>query len=187
MTSQPDLFRTALAELGDVFAHVDERDVDMACRMIAKASQVGVYGCGREALQIKGFAMRLFHLGVPVSVVGDMTMPALGPGDVFLTSSGPGETSTVLTLMKIARQAGASNLLLTAEAGGSAAELADFTLLIPAQTMASDQGAARTSVLPMGSLFEGAMFVLFEVMVLKLTALLGATPQAMRARHTNME
>ena len=34
--------------------------------------------------------------------------------------------------------------------------------------MADDQGERRSSVLPMGSLFEGALFVLFEVMVLKL-------------------
>lgn len=39
----------------------------------------------------------------------------------------------------------------------------------------------------MGSLFEGALFLLFEIMVLKLKALTGATPEAMRARHTNME
>lgn len=182
-----ELFRAALDELGQVFTRVDEGAVDAACDMIAKAKMVGIYGCGREALQLKGFAMRLFHLGVPVSIVGDMTMPALGPGDVFLTSSGPGETSTVLTLMKAARDAGAQNLLLTAQANGSAAKLADFTLLIPAQTMASDQGSAKTSVLPMGSIFEGAMFVLFEVMVLKLKALLGVSAKAMRARHTNME
>ena len=34
---------------------------------------------------------------------------------------------------------------------------------------------------------EGALFVLFEVMVLKLKALLDASPEEMRARHTNME
>ena len=146
-----------------------------------------VYGCGREALQIKGFAMRLFHLGLPVAVVGDMTTPALGKGDVFLVTSGPGETSTVLTLMQVAQAAGARNLLLTAEPQASAAQLADFTLLIPAQTMASDQGAQATSVLPMGSLFEGALFMLFEIMVLKLKTMLDVAPEAMRARHTNME
>lgn len=182
-----ELFRIALDELGQVFARVDESAVDAACDLIAKARTVGVYGCGREALQLKGFAMRLFHLGIPVSVVGDMTMPALGTGDVFLTSSGPGETTTVLTLMEVARKAGATNLLLTAQADSSAARLADFMLLIPAQTMANDQGAAKTSVLPMGSVFEGALFILFEVMVLKLKGLLAVTPEAMRARHTNME
>lgn len=116
-----------------------------------------------------------------------MTTPPLGKGDVFLVTAGPGETSTVLALMKVAKKAGATNLLLTAEPRSSAAGLAAFTLHIPAQTMASDQGAKVTSVLPMGSAYEGALFVLFEVMVLKLKALTGASPEAMRARHTNME
>ncbi len=182
-----EMFATALDELGAVLARVDQSHIDAACQMLAGAGRIAVYGCGREALQVKGFAMRLYHLGLPVSVVGDMTTPPIGKGDVFLASSGPGETTTVLTLMRVAREAGAKVLLLTAEAGGSAAKLADFTLLIPAQTMASDQGAARTSVLPMGSLFEGALFLLFEIMVLKLKGLIGATPEAMRVRHTNME
>ncbi|RWK08606.1 SIS domain-containing protein [Mesorhizobium sp.] len=182
-----EMFAAALDELGAVVGCIDDGRIDAACEMLAGAGRIAVYSCGREALQVKGFAMRLFHLGLPVAVVGDMTTPPLGEGDVFLVSSGPGETTTVLTLMRVARDAGAKVLLLTAEPAGSAAKLADFTLLVPAQTMASDQGAARTSVLPMGSLFEGALFLLFEVMVLKLKALTGATPEAMRARHTNME
>ena len=114
-------------------------------------------------------------------------MPPLGKDDVFFVSSGPGETTTVLTLIGVAKEAGATVILVTAEPNGSAARLADVTLLVPAQTMASDLGTAKTSVLPMGSAFEGALFVLFEVMVLKLKALLGASPEDMRARHTNME
>ncbi|TGS15864.1 SIS domain-containing protein [Mesorhizobium sp. M2E.F.Ca.ET.209.01.1.1] len=185
--ARSEMFATALDELGAVLARTEEARIDAACQMLAGAGRVAVYGCGREALQVKGFAMRLYHLGLPVSVVGDMTTPPLGQGDVFLASSGPGETTTVLTLMRVARAAGAKVLLLTAEPTGSAAKLADFTLVIPAQTMASDQGAARSSVLPMGSLFEGALFLLFEIMGLKLQALTNATPEAMRARHTNME
>ncbi|MEV6152674.1 SIS domain-containing protein [Nonomuraea sp. NPDC052129] len=179
-----DLFRVALDELGAVLAKVDEESIDAACRLIADARTIGVYGCGREALQIEGFAMRLFHLGLPVAVVGDVTMPALGRDDVFLATSGPGEASTVLALMRTATAAGATNLLLTAEPESSAGELADAVLVIPAQTMAGDRS---TSVLPMGSAYEGALFVLFEVMVLKLGALTGATEEAMRAKHTNME
>ncbi|MGX9143901.1 SIS domain-containing protein [Mesorhizobium sp. 128a] len=181
------MFATALKELGVVLALVDETGIDTACQMLARAQKIVVYGCGREALQLKGLAMRLYHLGLDVSVVGDMNTPPVGPGDVFLVSSGPGETTTVLTLMQVARQAGATVLLLTAEVAGSATALADFTLLIPAQTMARDQGPQRTSVLPMGSVFEGALFLLFEVMVLKLKELTGQSSVAMRARHTNME
>jgi 6-phospho-3-hexuloisomerase len=43
------------------------------------------------------------------------------------------------------------------------------------------------SVLPMGSLFEGALFLVCEVMVLRLAEILGQTMPMMRARHTNME
>jgi 6-phospho-3-hexuloisomerase len=39
----------------------------------------------------------------------------------------------------------------------------------------------------MGSLYEGALFILFEVMILKLIARLRITPEAMRANHTNLE
>lgn len=181
------LFQAALDDLGAVLARVDEAQVDRVCAMLAKAKRVGTHGLGREGLQMRGLAMRMFHLGMPVGVVGDMTMPPLGKGDVFFVSSGPGETTTVLTLMRVAKDAGATVVLVTAEEGGSATKLADEVLLVPAQTMASDRGAATTSVLPMGSAFEGAMFVLFEVMILKLRDLLMATPDAMRARHTNME
>ena len=116
-----------------------------------------------------------------------MTCPAVGPGDLLLVTVGPGEISTALALMGVARDADADILLLTARPHGRCATLADAVLVIPAQTMANDQGSAATSVLPMGSLYEGALFVLFEVMVLKLREVLGVSPDAMRANHTNLE
>jgi 6-phospho-3-hexuloisomerase len=64
--------------------------------------------------------------------------------------------------------------------------MADFVLTLPAQTMADDQ-IARVSVLPMGSLFEGAQYILFEVMILRLRDKLGITPEQMRNNHTNLE
>lgn len=176
-----------LDELRAVVARVDGQAVDDTCAALVGAGRIAVYGCGREALQMKGFAMRLFHLGLPVSVVGDMTAPALGAGDVLFASSGPGETGTVLSLMRTAREAGAGVLLITAQPASSAARLADRLVLVPAQTMADDRGEGRRSAFPMGSLFEGAMFVLFEAMVLKLKHRLGVGDEAMRARHTNLE
>jgi 6-phospho-3-hexuloisomerase len=64
--------------------------------------------------------------------------------------------------------------------------LAGAVITVPAQTMANDQGPA-TATLPMGSIFEGALFVLFEVMILKLRDHLGITAETMRANHTNLE
>ena len=182
-----NLYATALAELGTVFSRLDDSQVDHAVEMIVEANTTVVFAGGRERLQIMGFAMRLYHMGVPVAVEGDMTTPPVGEGDLFIVTCGPGEISTGLALMGVAKAAGAKILFITAQPDSRGGALADYILTLPAQTMADDQGEKRTSVLPMGSLFEGALFVLFEVMILKLIDPLGITPEAMRARHTNLE
>jgi 6-phospho-3-hexuloisomerase len=174
----------ALRELGGVFAALDPAPLDTALDALAGARHVSLYGVGREGLAMRGFAMRLFHLGLDVSVVGDMTTPPLGEGDLLVVSAGPGAFSTVLALMGEAHKAGARTLVFTAQPG-EAAELADLTVRVPAQTMANDAGSA--GVLPMGSLYEGALFVLFEGIVVALRDRLGISAEAMRARHTNLE
>ena len=115
-----------------------------------------------------------------------MTTPHLGPGDLFLVTCGPGEISTAIALVGVAKAAGAKVLVVTAQPDGRVPRMVDQILLLPAQTMADDQGAAA-SLLPMGSVFEGCLFMLFEVMILKLKQRLGVTVEAMRANHTNLE
>jgi len=181
------LYKSALNELAVVFDRISDADVDTANEMIAKARNIVVFAGGREKLQIMGFAMRLYHMGLKVAVEGDMTTPPVGKGDLFIVTIGPGEISTGLALLGVAKKAGASILFITAQPQGRGADFADFVLHLPAQTMADDQGEAKTSVLPMGSLYEGALFILFEVMILKLIERLGISPEAMRANHTNME
>jgi 6-phospho-3-hexuloisomerase len=182
-----DLYRAALDDLAAVFAHLDPAPVERAVEAIAAARRIALHGVGREGLQVKGFAMRLFHLGLDAHVVGDMTTPPLGQGDLLVVSAGPGHFSTVWGLMGVAKREGARTLVVTAQPDGACPRAADLVLPIPAQTMADDQGAAATSVLPMGSLFEGAQYVLFEVMILKLRDRLKVTSEAMRAHHTNLE
>jgi 6-phospho-3-hexuloisomerase len=182
-----NLYAAALGELQASFDRLDDADVDNALDLIAAARRIVVFGGGREKLQIMGFAMRLYHMGLAVAVEGDMTTPPVGPGDLFIVTVGPGEISTALALLGVAKSAGATILVITAQPSGRAAQFADRVLFLPAQTMADDQGEKRTSVLPMGSLYEGALFVLFEVMILKLIDRLKIAPETMRANHTNLE
>jgi 6-phospho-3-hexuloisomerase len=180
------LLNAALDDLRAVFERMDDTAVDRAIETIATAKRIALYGVGREGLQVKGLCMRLFHLGCAAAMVGDMTTPPIGEGDLLIVSAGPGGFSTVLALMEVAKEAGANTLVVTARPDGDAALRADHVLVIPAQTMADDQGPSG-SVLPMGSLYEGAQHVLFEIMILKLRDRLGITSEAMRARHTNLE
>lgn len=176
---------SALRELETVALALDDAEVEAACRTIAAAGRIVAYGCGREGLMLRAFVMRLHHLGLDVAMQGDMAAPPLGQGDLFLCSAGPGELSTVTALTGVARRDGARVLMITAEPEKPSPLAADQLLVIPAQTMARDLGGAST--LPMGSLFEGAMFLVFQVIVLRLAVILGQTPEALRSSHTNME
>ena len=184
--SDKKLYDTALTCIGDALGNTDAHELEQAIELIAAARHVSVYGCGREGLPVRGLAMRLFHLGRSVSVVGEMVTPAIGPGDLFLVTAGPGDLSTASALLGVARAAGAKVLCITAQPTGGVPQASDAVLTIPAQTMANDQGP-DVAPLPMGSIFEGALFVLFEVMILKLKAKLKVSDEAMRANHTNLE
>ncbi|KAA8533747.1 hypothetical protein F0562_031264 [Nyssa sinensis] len=167
--------------------------------------RVFVYGVGREGLMVKGLCMRLAHLGLSAHCVFDMTTPPISSSDLLIASAGPGGFSTVEAICGIARFNGARILLVTAQPEtGSAVKFASAIAYLPAKTMADDHhidgvggggsesesgqglGGSR-ALLPMGSVYEGAMFVLFEMVIFKLAEVLGESPEAIRSRHTNLE
>src|SRR5208283_3298704 len=104
-----------------VFAATPDDALDGLIEEIVKARRIVVFGLGREGLQMRGFAMRLFHMGRDVAVWGDMTAPAVGPGDLLIVSAGPGDLATARALVHIARDAGARTALVTAQPQGELA------------------------------------------------------------------
>ncbi|KFK26829.1 hypothetical protein AALP_AA8G299200 [Arabis alpina] len=155
-----------------------------------RSSCVFLHGVGREGLMLKAFAMRLFHLGLSTHLVSDMTTPPISPSDLLIASAGPGGFSTVDAICSVAKSSGARVLLLTAQPeSGSCVKHATAVCYVPAQTMASDEAEEKGErrLLPMGSVYEGAMFVLFEMVVYKLGEVLGESPESVRSRHTNLE
>ena len=182
-----ELAARAALEMGRAVQAVDPGSVAGMVAALAQAQRIVCHGVGREGLMMRALAMRLYHMGLDAHVAGDMSCPPVGPGDLLLVSAGPGGFSTVNGLIGVAKGAGARVACVTAQGRGSAASLSDLVLVIPAQTMADDQGPAAASVLPMGSLYEGAQYLTFELLILALRDHLGVSAGAMRARHTNLE
>ncbi|CAA0827058.1 Sugar isomerase (SIS) family protein [Striga hermonthica] len=167
--------------------------VDEISAASRRGGKIFVYGVGREGLMLKALCMRLFHLGLPAHCVFDMTTPPITSPDLLIASAGPGGFATVDAICSLARGGGARVLLLTSQPeSGSSVKHATAVAHIPAQTMADDRvgpegsGSGR-ALLPMGSVYEGAMFVLFEMVVYELGEVLGRSPEEIRARHTNLE
>src|SRR3984893_13695924 len=174
-------------ELIRAISGIDPDQFEYLISSIEKARKIALFAGGREGLMIKALAMRLFHLGYDVSVVGDMTAPFLTNGDLLILSVGPGYVSTVDALRSVAQRDRATVLCLTAQPAGETALAADKIVYLPAQTMADDTGGKATSVLPMGSLYELVLFMFSEIVVLELLKRTGRTFGQARDRHTNLE
>ena len=179
--------RRALDELGGALAATPDGEGDRMADELLGARRIACAGCGREGLMVWAPCMRLMHLGLDAHMVGDVTTPPLGPGDLLVVSVGPGHLATMETLMGVAREAGARTLVITAQPEGPAPRAADVVIHLPAQTMADDQAGGEPSLLPMGSLFEIAQLIFFDLVSILLRERTGQTPEQMRARHTNLE
>ncbi len=177
--------RQILEEMERVLSQVDETEVDAFLHEIMKARHIVVYGLGREGLVMRSFAMRLMHLGLDVAVVGDMTTPPVGSGDLFAVSCGPGYLSTVEALTGVARKAGSRIVMLTAQPLAPLPQQADLLVTLPAQTMAEVEASCSTQA--MGSAFEQSLWILFDAMIPRLQQALGQSSLDLRNRHTNLE
>jgi 6-phospho-3-hexuloisomerase len=184
-----DLFEGAIDEVRAVLRDGAAAEVEKLCDEVQAAHRIATFGVGREGLMMRAFCMRLMHLGFDAHVVGDMTTPPLGPGDLLLVSAGPGDFSTASALLGVARAAGARTAVVTAQPGGAAPKSADAVIHLRAQTMADDLPArgTKSSVLPMGSLYEAVQLIFFDIVSIRLRERTGQTMEGMRSRHTNLE
>ena len=182
-----EMAQRAIAEIAGVMERTAPGEAERMCAEILKARRIACYGVGREGLMMKALCMRLMHLGLDAHFVGDMTTPPIGAGDLLIASAGPGAFSTVLALQGVAQQAGARVMIVTAQPDGEAPRKAGTVITLPAQTMANDRNSATSSVLPMGSLYEAAQLVFFDLVSILLREKTGQTPDQMRQRHTNLE
>jgi 6-phospho-3-hexuloisomerase len=182
MTGEAD---RALQEVAEAVRSVPETEIARVVDDLLAARRIACYAGGREGLVMRGLVMRLFHAGLDVHSVGDMTTPAVGAGDLVVLSCGPGRISMVEALAGVARRDGARVLYLTAQPRTPPAGLADRVVHIAAQTMADDRNSA--AALPMGSAYEIALFVLVDLITNEVRRRRSESVEELRSRHTNLE
>ena len=142
--------------LDEIGKALEDLDYSVLWKMVAEihgANRIFFHAVGRPELPMKNFAMYLKHFGYRVHVVGDVTCPAIKPGDVFFVVSGTGETKTSLGMVKKCKEIGEIKvLLMTAAEKSSIGELADQVLRVNCPL----PGVPSTvsSVQPIGSLFD---------------------------------
>jgi 6-phospho-3-hexuloisomerase len=175
-----------LEELRQVLSQVRQEELEAFAESLAGAARVFVFGAGRVGTASRGLAMRLAQLGKPAFWVPDDTTTAIGPGDLLVANSGSGGSPSTLHVASQAKKAGAAVATITANPNGEISKLAGTVLVLPAQTFKTDR-SGWSSILPMGSQFELCLWILHDVLCLKLMERLGIDEAAMIRRHRNLE
>ncbi len=175
-----------LTEIEKVLSLVSESQVKKLQKEILGAKKIVVCGAGRVGMATRGFGMRLGHLGLKAYTLGDSTVPSIGKGDLFLVSSGSGETQTIYDLVEIAKRNGATVALVTGNPESRMGKLADVIVKItaPSKTKAVE---GFISCQPMTTLNEQCLGIFFDALVLELMRTMKETHDTMWARHSNLE
>jgi 6-phospho-3-hexuloisomerase len=164
---------------------VSQAEVGRAQQMLLTARHVFVTGAGRSGLALRMTAMRLMHLGLSVHVVGEVTAPAIGEGDLLLVASGSGTTAGAVQAAEVARKVGAAVLAVTAAPDSRLALFSDAVIVIPAQTKQNHAGAISGQYA--GSLFEQCVLLLMDAMFQAMWQERGESAEVLWKRHANLE
>ena len=175
-----------LGEIESVLEKVDEKEVGRLVNGILDARKIVVCGAGRVGMATRGFGMRLGHLGLEAFTLGDSIVPSIGKGDLFLVSSGSGETQTIYDLVEIAKENGAKVALVTGNTSSRMGKLADTVVEVKAPSKTKPV-EGFVSIQPMTTLNEQCLGIFYDTVVLELMERMNETHDTMWARHSNLE
>ncbi len=174
-------------EIGNTATGVSDQGAERLTERILKSKKVFVAGAGRSGLMMQAFAMRLMHMGFESHVVGETLTPAIENGDLLIIGSGSGETESLLVMAKKAKQVGAHLVLITIFSQSSIGMHSDEVITISATTAKAAEQAEVDSIQPKGSLFEQAMLIFCEALVLMLLKKMQMDYSKLMQRHANLE
>lgn len=174
-------------EICDVLAGVDEKNIAAMADALASAPAIFASAAGRSGCAVKASTMRFMHMGIPTYVIGEIATCAAKSGDVLLIGSGSGETGTLKAIASKAKSIGMKILVITISAQSTLGEIADVCVEIPAPTPKLADGGRGSSIQPMGSLFEQAMMILLDSIVIDVMEKRGTDGKEMFLRHANLE
>ena len=175
---------------------LDEETIDKFEDIIIESKNIFVTGAGRSGLAAKAFAMRLMHLGLSAYVVGETISPAIYEDDCIIAISGSGETNTIVSAAKIAKNRGSKVLAVTSYPESTLGKLSDAYVFVKGRTKkeVDDENYMKrqihgnyTSLTPLGTAFELTTLVFLDAIVSELMEKMKQTESDLKARHTVLE
>jgi len=178
------LINEVLGEINEVMTQVSEAELTVAEGIITKDKRIFVLGAGRSGLMVKGFAMRLMHIGYTVYVIGETITPSIAPGDVLVAVSGSGTTGSVIEPAQKAANNGVAVIGVTSNPTSPLATLGEATIIVPGATKAGD---GVKSIQLLSTLFDQSVHVTLDILTLMISRRDHVSNETAKATHSNME
>lgn len=169
-----------LKDIARILGAVPEEETEAFVRGISGASRVFLDGLGRSGLVARMFGMRLVHLGRDATIVGDTTTPAIRAGDLLVQCSRTGQSAILHHHVGIAHAEGARVAAVVGLADNPLQSDADLVVRLPLEVASGEEHQ------PMGSLFEQALHLYLDDVVLRLMSELDLTEEDMARVHSNL-
>lgn len=170
-------------ELSKVTISVTDSQIETMLNQLHEAHHIFVSGAGRSGLMIKAFANRLLQLGLPVSIIGELTAPHTEDKDVLIFNSASGTSPVLLSQAIEAKKNNLKIFLFTTDEFSPLSKYANETIQISAQSKYSHTDSFQ----PMGALFEQYSLLLFDSLVIKYMNMFNVDEENMRSNHANIE
>ncbi|MCI7802036.1 MAG: 6-phospho-3-hexuloisomerase [Floccifex porci] len=182
-----DYASVVLNELHHTLSRIDIQKANEFVELVDQAQEVFCAGAGRSGFQVKGFAMRLMHMGISSYVVGETCTPNIRENGLLVICSGSGETKSLVNHANKAKEVGAKIALITINPESTIAKLADVVVEISAPSPKSAKQGDIKSIQPMGSLFEQSEGIFMDISIMMLMEKRNLDSDTMFGRHANME
>lgn len=182
-----DYASVVLNELHHTLSRIDIQRANEFVELVDQAQEVFCAGAGRSGFQVKGFAMRLMHMGISSYVVGETCTPNIRENGLLVICSGSGETKSLVNHANKAKEVGAKIALITINPESTIARLADVVVEISATSPKSAKQGDIKSIQPMGSLFEQSEGIFMDISIMMLMEKRNLDSDTMFGRHANME
>ncbi len=185
MMNSQEWIQTDLRELDRMLSLINLEEAEALGSALLQAERVFVMGRGRTGLVLEMFAMRLTQLGRQVHIIGSPTTPSVQPEDLFLAASASGKTESVRLAAEQAALIGAKIVVITSRTEGELNQRAAVCLHLTG----GDKYSVDTehSRMPLASIFEQGLLVLLDGVIAEMAEGIGISPEAMAARHANIE
>lgn len=171
-----------------VFELLSIDELKKAMEAVIKAENIFVFAAGREGISLRGFAMRLAHLGKRVHWLFDDTTVGIGKNDLYITSEGFGEVGSFSYYLEKVKQAGGSIMIFTGNPDGAhIKKFADYVVFIHATAYLANRKDVVPTIQMMGNQYEQHLYMLCDIIIMLLTEEMGLTYDDLEARHRNVE